>query len=61
MYGRPLTSTTIALADELAGAAEIVTRKSASTPVAIVRGAAAWLGQGSGRMLIRDGSRDLFR
>lgn len=61
MYGRPLTSTTIALADELAGAAEIVTRKSASTPVAIVRGAAAWLGQGTGRMLIRDGSRDLFR
>ena len=60
-YGRPLTSTVIALADELAAAAEIVTRKSAGTPVAIVRGAAEWLGDGNGRMLIRDASRDLFR
>jgi coenzyme F420-0:L-glutamate ligase/coenzyme F420-1:gamma-L-glutamate ligase len=60
-YGRPLTSTVIALADEVAGAAEIVMRKSAATPVAIVRGAAHWAGQGGGRMLVRDASRDLFR
>jgi coenzyme F420-0:L-glutamate ligase/coenzyme F420-1:gamma-L-glutamate ligase len=60
-YGRPLTSTVIALADELAGAAEVVTRKSAGTPVAIVRGAAEWAGEGTGRMLVRDASRDLFR
>ena len=60
-YGRPLTSTIIALADELAGAAEIVTRKSAGTPVAIVRGAAEWAGDGHGRMLVRDASHDLFR
>src|SRR5436190_12902608 len=60
-YGRPLTSTVIALADELAGAAEIVTRKSAGTPVALVRGAADWMGQGAGRMLVREASRDLFR
>jgi coenzyme F420-0:L-glutamate ligase/coenzyme F420-1:gamma-L-glutamate ligase len=60
-YGRPLTATVIALADELAGAAEIVTRKSAGTPVAIVRGAADWMGQGAGRMLVREASRDLFR
>jgi coenzyme F420-0:L-glutamate ligase/coenzyme F420-1:gamma-L-glutamate ligase len=60
-YGRPLTSTVIALADELAGAAEIVTRKSAGTPVAIARGAAEWVGEGNGRMLVRDASRDLFR
>jgi coenzyme F420-0:L-glutamate ligase/coenzyme F420-1:gamma-L-glutamate ligase len=60
-YGRPLTSTVIALADELAGAAEIVTRKSAGTPVAIARGAGEWVGQGNGRMLVRDASRDLFR
>jgi coenzyme F420-0:L-glutamate ligase/coenzyme F420-1:gamma-L-glutamate ligase len=60
-YGRPLTSTVIALADELAGAAEIVMRKSAGTPVAIVRGAAEWSGAGNGRMLVRDASRDLFR
>jgi coenzyme F420-0:L-glutamate ligase / coenzyme F420-1:gamma-L-glutamate ligase len=60
-YGRPLTSTIIALADELAAAAEIVTRKSAGTPVAVVRGAAEWAGEGNGRMLVRDASRDLFR
>jgi coenzyme F420-0:L-glutamate ligase/coenzyme F420-1:gamma-L-glutamate ligase len=60
-YGRPLTSTVIALADELAGAAEIVTRKSAGTPVAVARGAAEWAGEGHGRMLVRDASRDLFR
>jgi coenzyme F420-0:L-glutamate ligase/coenzyme F420-1:gamma-L-glutamate ligase len=60
-YGRPLTSTVIALADELAAAAEIVTRKSAGTPVAVVRGAAEWAGGGNGRMLVRDASRDLFR
>jgi coenzyme F420-0:L-glutamate ligase / coenzyme F420-1:gamma-L-glutamate ligase len=60
-YGRPLTSTVIALADELAGAAEIVTRKSAGTPVAIARGAAEWVGEGNGQMLVRDASHDLFR
>jgi coenzyme F420-0:L-glutamate ligase/coenzyme F420-1:gamma-L-glutamate ligase len=60
-YGRPLTSTVIALADELASAAELVMQKTACTPVAIVRGAAAWLGEGTGRMLVREPSRDLFR
>jgi coenzyme F420-0:L-glutamate ligase/coenzyme F420-1:gamma-L-glutamate ligase len=60
-YDRTLTSTVIALADELASAAEIVTRKSAGTPVAIARGASEWAGDGNGRMLIRDASRDLFR
>jgi len=60
-FGRPLSSTVIALADELAAAAEIVTRKSAGTPVAVVRGAAEWAGDVNGRMLVRDASRDLFR
>ena len=60
-YGRPLTSTVIALADELAAAAEIVSRKAAATPVAIVRGAAEWAGEGHGRALVREASRDLFR
>ena len=60
-YGRPLTSTVVALADELASAAEIVTGKTAGTPVAVVRGAAQWIGDGNGRMLVRDPSRDLFR
>jgi coenzyme F420-0:L-glutamate ligase / coenzyme F420-1:gamma-L-glutamate ligase len=60
-YGRPLSATVMALADELAGAAEIVTRKTARTPVAIVRGAAEWAGEGTGRLLVRDAARDLFR
>ena len=60
-HGRRLHATVIALADELAGAAEIVMRKTAATPVAIIRGAAEWTGDGSGRMLVRDASRDLFR
>jgi len=60
-YGRRLESTVTALADELAGAAEIVMRKTARTPVAIVRGAGEWCGDGTGRQLVRDASRDLFR
>ncbi|HEY7291807.1 MAG TPA: coenzyme F420-0:L-glutamate ligase [Vicinamibacterales bacterium] len=60
-FGRPLTSTIIALADELAGAAEIVTRKTTGTPVAIVRGAAEWMGEGHARTLVRPADRDLFR
>jgi coenzyme F420-0:L-glutamate ligase/coenzyme F420-1:gamma-L-glutamate ligase len=60
-HGRRLHATLIALADELAGAAEIVMRKISGTPVAIVRGAAEWTGDGSGRTLVREASRDLFR
>jgi coenzyme F420-0:L-glutamate ligase/coenzyme F420-1:gamma-L-glutamate ligase len=60
-HGRRLHATIIAVADEIAGAAEIVMRKTAGTPVAIVRGAAEWMGDGSGRMLVREASRDLFR
>jgi len=60
-FGRRLESTVIAVADELASAAELVMRKTTATPVAIVRGAAEWVGEGTGRMLLRDASRDLFR
>jgi coenzyme F420-0:L-glutamate ligase/coenzyme F420-1:gamma-L-glutamate ligase len=60
-FGRPLTSTVIALADELASAAEIVMRKAAGTPVALVRGASDWIGPGTGRLLVRNADRDLFR
>ena len=60
-FGRPLTSTVIALADELAAAAEVVTRKAAGTPVAVVRGAGDWVGEGNGRALVRGPGRDLFR
>ena len=60
-FGRPLESTIIALADEIAAAAEIVMRKTARIPVAVVRGAAEWAGEGSGRQLLRDPSQDMFR
>jgi coenzyme F420-0:L-glutamate ligase/coenzyme F420-1:gamma-L-glutamate ligase len=60
-YGRELHSTVIAIADELASAAELVMGKTARMPVAIIRGAAEWLGDGSARALLRDASLDLFR
>ena len=60
-YGRELHSTVIAVADEIASAAEMVMRKIARTPAALVRGAGEWLGEGASSQLIRPASRDLFR
>jgi len=60
-FGTRLQSTVMAIADELAGAAELVMRKATGIPVAIVRGAAEWAGDGTAQMLVRDASRDLFR
>jgi len=60
-YGRELSSTVMAIADEIASAAELVMRKTARLPVAIVRGAADWIGRGSGAQLVRDPRLDLFR
>jgi coenzyme F420-0:L-glutamate ligase / coenzyme F420-1:gamma-L-glutamate ligase len=60
-YERRLESTVIGVADEIAAAAELVMRKTSRTPVAIVRGAGEWIGEGSGRELVRDSTRDLFR
>jgi len=61
VYGRELSSTVMAIADELAAAAELVMRKTARLPVAVIRGAGEWLGQGTGAQLRRDAGRDLFR
>ena len=61
VYGRELSSTVMAIADEIASAAELVMRKTARLPVAIVRGAADWIGSGRGAELVRDAARDLFR
>lgn len=60
-YGRRLESTVVAIADEIAAAAELVMRKTARVPVAIVRGVGEWLGDGTGRALVREANRDLFR
>lgn len=60
--GRELHVTEVALADEVAGAAELVMGKAAGIPAAIVRGLDAdWFRDGSVRELIRAPRDDLFR
>jgi coenzyme F420-0:L-glutamate ligase/coenzyme F420-1:gamma-L-glutamate ligase len=59
--GRTLQATVIAIADELASAAELVMGKTDAVPVAIVRGLPASSPSGGGRDLIRPAARDLFR
>jgi len=59
--GRPLTATVIALADELAAAAELVMGKTRGIPVALVRGLDYPRTEGTGRQLVRPAERDLFR
>lgn len=60
-HGRPMKVTVMAIADELASAAELVMKKSAGIPVAIVRGFDYQQSEASGRELIRAASLDLFR
>jgi coenzyme F420-0:L-glutamate ligase/coenzyme F420-1:gamma-L-glutamate ligase len=60
--GRQLMVTEVAIADEIASAAELVMGKAAAVPVAIVRGLdASWFGDGSVRDLVRPPQDDLFR
>ena len=61
MYRRTLQVTEIAVADELASAAELVMNKADRVPVAIVRGYRAPRGQGRVKDLIRPEEFDLFR
>jgi coenzyme F420-0:L-glutamate ligase/coenzyme F420-1:gamma-L-glutamate ligase len=58
--GRPLEATVIAVADELAGAAELVMGKASGVPAARVRGYAVPTAEGSARELIMPPERDLF-
>jgi coenzyme F420-0:L-glutamate ligase / coenzyme F420-1:gamma-L-glutamate ligase len=58
--GYELHATTIALADELAGSAELVRGKLDGVPAAIVRGF-GHRGQGTARELVMPPERDLFR
>ncbi len=57
--GYELRSTVIAIADEIAGAAELVMGKLDRTPVAIVRGLEA-AGEGTARDLVMPAERNLF-
>jgi coenzyme F420-0:L-glutamate ligase/coenzyme F420-1:gamma-L-glutamate ligase len=58
--GRELRTTQIAVADELAGAAELVLGKDRRVPAAVVRGLDV-AGEGSASELVMPRERDLFR
>jgi coenzyme F420-0:L-glutamate ligase / coenzyme F420-1:gamma-L-glutamate ligase len=58
--GYELHATVIAVADELAGAAELVLGKTEGVPAAVIRGVDAG-GEGSARELVMPPERDLFR
>ncbi len=62
-FGRPLEVTEVAVADELAAAAELVMGKASEVPVAVVRGVdPSWLRESSVRAeVVRPPSEDLFR
>ncbi len=61
--GRLLSATEVAVADELAAAADLVMGKASGIGAAVVRGVDhGWLREGSvGRELVRHSSEDLFR
>ena len=60
LFDRTLTVTMIAVADELASAAELVMNKADGTPVAIIRGYSHPGGNGSAKDLIRPQELDMF-
>jgi coenzyme F420-0:L-glutamate ligase / coenzyme F420-1:gamma-L-glutamate ligase len=60
-FGRPLHATLLAVADELAGAAELVMGKTSGIPAAVIEGFLFNPVEGSGSQLIRDAEDDLFR
>jgi coenzyme F420-0:L-glutamate ligase/coenzyme F420-1:gamma-L-glutamate ligase len=59
-FGTVLKVTNIAVADEIAGAAELVMGKADGVPVAVVRGAEFTKGRGSASELVRPVQEDLF-
>jgi coenzyme F420-0:L-glutamate ligase/coenzyme F420-1:gamma-L-glutamate ligase len=64
-HGRELAATAIAIADQLAGAADLVRDKASATPAALIRGAERWWceddGPGAAAVLQRPAGEDLFR
>ena len=59
--GREMHVTTIAVADELAAAAELVQFKAIGVPVSVVRGYPYVEHEGGSRQLVRERTRDMFR
>lgn len=60
-YGYELHASVIAVADELASAAELVMGKIERIPVALIRSYQYTPGRGNGRTLLRDPATDMFR
>jgi len=60
-FGNELSATIICVADELAGAAELVMGKSTGRAAALVRGAGVVRGPGSAAAIVRPPDEDLFR
>ena len=60
-YGYELKASVTAVADQIAGAAELVMGKTSRTPAAIIRGLSLPPQEGSARDLIRPAEDDLFR
>lgn len=64
-HGRELTATAVAVADELAAAADLARDKASGSPAVLVRGAGDWRteddGPGAAPALQRDAGEDLFR
>jgi coenzyme F420-0:L-glutamate ligase/coenzyme F420-1:gamma-L-glutamate ligase len=60
-YGMQLNVTVVAIADELAGAAELASGKVAKMPAVLIRGYSAPAGDGAARQLVRSAADDLFR
>lgn len=60
-YGRTLDATMICIADEIAGAAEMVMGKKDGICAAIVRGSPVRFGRGAAIEIVRPPSQDLFR
>ena len=60
-YGYELHASVLAVADELASAAELVMGKIDHIPVALIRGYTYIPGEGSAKTLLRDPTTDMFR
>jgi len=60
-FGRTMVGTAVAVADELAGAAELAMGKTDRVPAVVIRGYRAEGEAGTGRQLIRPPGEDMFR
>ncbi|MCP4327962.1 MAG: coenzyme F420-0:L-glutamate ligase [Alphaproteobacteria bacterium] len=62
LFGRPLQTTAVGVADEIAAAASLIQGQTdEGHPVVIARGLSRYCGRGSGADLVREREQDLFR